>query len=143
MCRIRPCGVHAGTAALCILGAGLVGGCAALPGFQSVAPFGNKDVAELSADQVVDLMRRAGFSDEEVLDLGVDLRNALAINGGARIRRGEQTRGIFVVHGGYVYAAVQGRGNIIFPLSPRPQTRPSGGPGEPAPLSRKQAHPPG
>ena len=107
------------SAMLAVLLAGiLTGGCSAIPGYLTVGPIANRDTAELDADQIVDLMRRADFSDKEILHLGTDLRNALAIEGSAKIRDGRQTRAIFVVQGKCVYAAVRNGRNLVHPLAP-------------------------
>ena len=49
----------------------------------------NRQVVELNSDDVVRIMLRSGFSDAAVLELGTDLRNALAVQGSARIRIGK------------------------------------------------------
>lgn len=62
----------------------MVVGCAALGDCARLDPYPSRYRAELNADQVVDLMQQAGFTPEEILEIGADLRNALAIDGGAR-----------------------------------------------------------
>ncbi|GAF75906.1 unnamed protein product, partial [marine sediment metagenome] len=41
-----------------------------------VVVLNNQQVAALDTDDVVRIMQRAGFSDQQILDLGTDLRNA-------------------------------------------------------------------
>ncbi|MEW6744669.1 MAG: hypothetical protein AB1486_18085 [Planctomycetota bacterium] len=101
-------------------------GCASTGGHLEVQPFQARAAAELSADEVVDVMLQAGFSTEEILELGSDLRNALAFEGGARIKEGEASRAIFLVDEGYVYVAVRGGRDVTFRLSPPPTEKPEG-----------------
>ena len=92
-------------------------GCACLgrgSGHLRVVSFASPYVAALEPEQVVNLMRRAGFSTEQIRATGVDLRNALALSGGARVLKGDHTVAIFEVHGRYVHAATSARGSFIF-----------------------------
>ena len=97
--------------------AGLAGGCA---NPRAVAAFWNRDAAELDAEQVVDLMRQARFRNEQIIRLGPDLRNALALYGGAKIMAGDTTEAIMVVHGRAIYVAVRKGPNLIYELPPPP-----------------------
>ena len=74
----------------------------------------NKDVIALSADNVVTLMRRAGFSDQQILDLGTDLRNALATEGAAQVQVKDKVEAIFAVSGSQVHVSSYQRGSFIF-----------------------------
>jgi len=98
-------------AALTVLG---TAGCAG-SGAQVVA-LNNTEVAALTADDVVRIMRRAGFSDQQVLDLGTDLRNTLASSGAAQIRVGEKVESIFAVSGRWLHASSRSRGSFIYDL---------------------------
>ena len=79
-----------------------------------VAPLSNRDVIALSADDVVKLMRQAGFSDERILDLGTDLRNALAASGAAQIEVEDRVEAIFAVRDKNLHVSSYRRGNFIF-----------------------------
>ena len=81
---------------------------------QSVRPLPNRGVAALDADAIVLVMQRAGFSDQQILDLGTDLRNTLAVQGAAQIRVGKKTEAIFAVHGHYVHVSSCQRGSFIY-----------------------------
>ena len=81
---------------------------------QAVTPLPNRDVIALDADAVVRIMRRAGFSDEQILDLGTDLRNSLALTGAARVQIGKKTEAIFAVHAPYLHASSRQRGSFIY-----------------------------
>ncbi len=81
-----------------------------------VAPLPNRDVAALDADHIVRIMRRAGFSDDEILDLGTQLRNMLASSGAAKIQVGEKVEAIFAVHGRCLHGTSRRRGSFVYHL---------------------------
>jgi len=79
-----------------------------------VIPASNRQVAALSADDIVRVMRQAGFSDEQTLEFGTDLRNGLALSGAAQIKVDDKVEAIFAVHGDYVYISSRLRGSFIY-----------------------------
>lgn len=79
-----------------------------------VMPLSNQDVIALSADDIVQLMRRTGFSDEQILELGTDLRNALLSSGAAQVRLRNKVEAIFAVHNEYVFITTRLRGSFIY-----------------------------
>jgi hypothetical protein len=84
-----------------------------------VVPLANQDAAALEADDVVRVMQRAGFSDQQILDLGTDLRNALASGGAAQIRVGKKVEALFATDGHYLYASSRRGGSFIYDLEKR------------------------
>lgn len=82
-------------------------------GFE-IIPLGNQDVVVLNADDVVQVMRRAGFSDQQVLELGTDLRSALLHAGAAQIKLRDKVEAVFAVHGDYVFITTRLRGSFIY-----------------------------
>ena len=80
-----------------------------------VVGLSNRDVAALSSDDIVRIMRRAGFSDEQILKLGTELRNALLTSGAAQIKKG-QVEAIYAVHGEYVFITTRLRGSFVYDL---------------------------
>lgn len=93
-------------------------GCATNPDAQVVV-LNNQQVVALDADDVVRVMRRAGLSDRQILDLGTDLRNALASAGAAQIRVGKKIEAIFAVDRPYLHASSRRRGSFIYDLQER------------------------
>ncbi len=79
-----------------------------------VVSLSNQDVIALTADDIVKVMRRAGFSDERILDLGTDLRNALAASGAAQIEVANTVEAIFAVRDKNLHVSSYRRGNFIF-----------------------------
>ena len=74
----------------------------------------NGDVLALSANDIVRVMQQAGFSNDQILELGTDLRNALASSGAAQIQVGEVVETIFAVRGNYLHVSSYHRGSFIF-----------------------------
>ncbi len=62
----------------------------------------NMSVATLLPDDIVRIMQRVGFADEQILDLGTDLHNALRFSGAAEVFYKKEKLAIFVVDSGYV-----------------------------------------
>jgi hypothetical protein len=81
-----------------------------------VIPVSNREVAALSAEDIVRVMLRAGFSDEQILELGTDLRNELARSGAAQIDVGDKVEAIFAIDGDYVYVSSRLRGSFIYDI---------------------------
>jgi len=81
-----------------------------------VVPVSSQDVAALSADDIVRVMRRAGFSDGQVLELGTQLRNALLLSGAVQIKQDSIVEAIFAINDNKVYVSARLRGNFIYDL---------------------------
>jgi hypothetical protein len=95
-----------------------VGGCArSNTGGIRVIPLSNRSVLALSPDDVVEVMRRAGFSDNQILEYGTDLRNGLAESGAVQIKIGKKVEAVFATNlndGNRVYISTRLRGNFIY-----------------------------
>ena len=63
-----------------------------------VVALSNRDVLALSPNDVVEVMRRAGFSDNQVLEYGTDLRNGLAESGAVQIKIGKKVEAVFAIN---------------------------------------------
>ncbi len=79
-----------------------------------VIPVGSRDVADLSSDDVVRIMRRSGFSDDQILELGTKVRNSLLSSGAVEIKRGRIIEAIFAVNDKNVFITTRLRGNFIY-----------------------------
>ena len=109
-------GVMVALAMLTLLAMGVVG-CGST-GIQ-VIPLSNRHVLALSADDVVQVMRGAGFSDRQILAYGTDLRNGLAQYGAVQIKVNNKLEAVFAVNldrGDCVYISTRLRGNFIYNL---------------------------
>ena len=82
-----------------------------------VVPMSNRSVLALSPDDVVEVMKRSGFSDNQILEYGTDLRNGLAESGAVQIKIGKKVEAVFAINlndGDYVYISTRLRGNFIY-----------------------------
>jgi hypothetical protein len=59
-------------------------------------------------------MRQAGFSDNQILEHGTDLHNALSREGAAQIRIRKNPEAVFAINGDAVYISTRLRGNFIY-----------------------------
>jgi hypothetical protein len=95
-----------------------IAGCASMgasdPTKFHVIPVSSRDVAALSSDDVVRIMRRAGFSDDQILELGTQVRNAILLSGAVEIKRGKVVEAIFAVKDNNVFITAGLRGNFIY-----------------------------
>ncbi len=84
-------------------------------GFKVVA-MSNRDIAELSADDIVLIMRQAGFSDGQIMELGPDVRDGLLFSGAVQVRRKKKVEAIFAVNSDYIFITTRLRGSFIYDL---------------------------
>lgn len=82
-----------------------------------IEPLSNQEVADLSPDDVVRIAWQIGFTNQQVIDLGLDLRNALALSGGAQVLYKDKTEALLRVQGGYVLIHSASRGRHVYNLS--------------------------
>lgn len=87
--------------------------CAAHKGL-NIVPLRNQDALTLSSDDLVRVMRRAGFSDNHILEYGTDLHSALSREGAAQIKVNKNLEAIFAINGDAVYISTRLRGNFIY-----------------------------
>lgn len=83
----------------------------------SIVPQTNQEVADLSSDDIVRIMRRIGFPDDLILELGTDLHRALARSGAARVLDKREVEAVLRVSGQYVYITSRTRGVFIYDQS--------------------------
>jgi hypothetical protein len=101
---------------LALLVIGVVGCARSAEGIR-IVPLSNRHVLALSPDDVVTVMRRAGFSDGQILEYGTDLRNGLAESGAVQVKIGKKVEVVFAVNlndGNCVYISTRLRGNFIY-----------------------------
>ncbi|MCH7556359.1 MAG: hypothetical protein IIB56_02765 [Planctomycetes bacterium] len=87
--------------------------CATHSGIE-ILPLRNQDVLTLSSDDIVRVMRHAGFSDNQILEYGTDLHSALSREGAAQIRVKKNLEAVFAINGDAVYISSRLRGNFIY-----------------------------
>jgi hypothetical protein len=79
-----------------------------------ITPLSNKNTIALSADDIVRIMRRAGFSDEQILKLGGRMHDSLLHSGAAQLEIGDRVEAIFAANNNFVYIATRLRGSFIY-----------------------------
>jgi hypothetical protein len=82
-----------------------------------VAPANGRNVADVSVDDVIHLMRRVQFSDDEIIELGPGLREALRQYGGAKITDGADAVVSFLVSGTAILVESDGRGSYVYDMT--------------------------
>ena len=88
-------------------------GCVGNRGFE-IFPVKNQNVLTLSSDDIVRVMRGAGFTDNQILQYGEDLHFALAQYGAAQIKIRRKLEAVFAINGDAVYISTRLRGNFIY-----------------------------
>ncbi len=68
-----------------------------------ILPLGNKDVLELTADDVVQVMRATGFSDKQIYEHGTAVRDGMAESGAVQVKVDGAIKAVFAVKGDSVY----------------------------------------
>ncbi|MHC4171514.1 MAG: hypothetical protein ACYTBX_02675 [Planctomycetota bacterium] len=99
-------------------------------GFE-VIPVSNRNILNLSADDVVQVMRRAGFSDNQILELGTDVHDGMFMSGAVQIKLKDKVEAVFAANGDDVYIGTRLRGNFIYNMNTgwrRPGNLPQGSP---------------
>ena len=101
---------------LLLLTAGMVGCTRNTTGIR-IDPLGNRNVLNLNADDVIQIMRRAGFTDRQILEYGPALRDGLAQSGAVQVRVNNKVEAVFAINqdqGDCVYISTRLRGNFIY-----------------------------
>ena len=104
------------TLTLLLLTLGMVGCARRATGIQ-IVPLGSNSVLELSPDDLIEVMRRAGFSDEQILEHGPDVYDGLANSGAVQVRAGNRVEVVIAINrdrGDCVYISSATRGNFIY-----------------------------
>lgn len=102
---------------LLLLAAGMVGCARSRATGIHIVPLSNRNVLTLNADDIIQVMRRAGFSDQQILEYGPELRNGLAQSGAVQVRINNKVEAVFAVNqdqGDCVYISTRLRGNFIY-----------------------------
>lgn len=107
---------HAITALSLLVLALTIVGCMSTRGIQ-VIPMGSRGVLDLSADDVVEIMQAAGFSDAQIIDYGTEVHDGLAQSGAVQIKMGRKVEAIFAVNGNDIYISTRLRGYFIYNIN--------------------------
>ena len=111
--KSRSGGVNIVLLLLALLASGVVGCMQHTRGFE-VIPVSSRNVLALSADDIVQVMRRAGFSDNQIMELGTDVRDGLLGSGAVQIKLKDKVEVVFAANGDDVFIGTRLRGNFIY-----------------------------
>lgn len=136
--KSRSGGVNIVLLLLALLALGVVG-CSSISSISSmfrskgfkVIPVSNRHVLDLNADDVVQVMRRAGFSDNQILELGTDVHDGMLGSGAVQLKLKGKVEAVFAANGDDVYIGTRLRGNFIYNMNTgwrRPGNLPQGSP---------------
>ena len=101
---------------LLLLTLGMIGCARRATGIQ-IIPLSSSNVLALGADDLIEVMRRAGFSDEQILEHGPDVHDGLAQSGAVQVRVNNKVEAVFAINrdrGDCVYISTRVRGNFIY-----------------------------
>lgn len=101
---------------LLVLTSGMIGCSRRASGIQ-IVPLSSSSVLVLSPDNLVEVMRRAGFSDEQIVQYGPDIYDGLSQSGAVQVRVNNRVEAVIAVNrdrGDCVYISSASRGNFIY-----------------------------
>ncbi|MGD8787510.1 MAG: hypothetical protein PVJ60_08815 [Phycisphaerales bacterium] len=78
-----------------------------------IVPIRSQNVLTLSSDDVVRVMRRAGFSDGQIMEYGTHLHDALSQSGAAQVKTKRGVKAVFAIKEESVYISSR-YGNFIY-----------------------------
>jgi hypothetical protein len=79
-----------------------------------VVPVPSRQVKALTADDIIQVMSRAGFSDEQIIEFGPAIRGGLLNSGAVQVRQGDFVEAVFAVNDNFVYVSTRMRGSFIY-----------------------------
>lgn len=94
-----------------------LGGCMRQPTGIQILPMGNQDVLELTADDVVQVMRAAGFSDEQIYEHGAAVHDGMARSGAVQVKIDDTYEAVFAAKGDSIYISTRSRGHFLYNIN--------------------------
>ncbi|MCX7013919.1 MAG: hypothetical protein NTW86_15430 [Candidatus Sumerlaeota bacterium] len=79
-----------------------------------LTPLPSAEAAGLSPDDTVAILKQAGFNDAEILQVGAEVRNSLARDGGVKVQLKHSTEAILAVDSQYIQVASRRTGAFIY-----------------------------
>jgi len=80
---------------------------------------GGGQATNVTADDVVAVLRQVGLANEQIVDLGPFLYEALRSSGAAALVSGRQTQVLFAISDGYVWVQSHSQGSFIYDIEDR------------------------
>ncbi|MHC4167572.1 MAG: hypothetical protein ACYSWQ_11485 [Planctomycetota bacterium] len=97
---------------LALLALGL-SGCVRSTGIQ-ILPVGNQDVLDLTAADVVQVMKAAGFSEVQIYEHGTAVRDGIARSGAVQVKIDDTIEAVFAAKGDTIYVSTRSRGHFYY-----------------------------
>ena len=82
-----------------------------------VVPVPNQDVLSLDANQIVQILRAAGFTDQQIAEYAWPIHEGLARSGAVRILINNVVEAGFAVRGDEVFISTRSRGYFIYNIN--------------------------
>ena len=79
-----------------------------------IVPVPNQGVLVLDADQITQILTKAGFSEKQILDYGPSVREGLAKSGAVRIMINNVIEAGLAVKGDDIYISTRAKGYFIY-----------------------------
>ena len=94
-----------------------LGGCMRQPTGIQILPMGNQDVLELTANDVVQVMRAAGFSDDQIYEHGAAVHDGMARSGAVQVKIDDTYEAVFAAKGDSIYISTRSRGHFLYNIN--------------------------
>lgn len=82
-----------------------------------IVPVPNQDVIVLNAEETIQILRAAGFSDNQILEYGPAIREGLAKSGAVRILIDKVVEAGLATKGDDIYISTRSRGYFIYNIN--------------------------
>ena len=82
-----------------------------------ILPMGNQDVLELTANDIVQVMRAAGFSDEQIYEHGAAVHDGMARSGAVQVKVDSTYEAVFAAKGDSIYISTRSRGHFLYNIN--------------------------
>jgi hypothetical protein len=82
-----------------------------------VIPVPNQDVLVLNANEIIQILRAAGFTDQQIQQYGWQIRDGLARSGAVRILMDNVVEAGFAARGDEVFISTRSRGYFIYNIN--------------------------
>jgi len=79
-----------------------------------IIPVRNRHVLDLSTDDIVQVMSRAGFSDDQIMELGTDVHNGMLRSGAVQIKVEDKVQAVFAAKGDNVFISSTLTGHFLY-----------------------------
>ncbi len=91
-----------------------VTGCTSYNTGIQILPVSNQDVLELNGTDIVEVMRAAGFSDDQIREHGEAVYEGIAKRGAVQVQVDDAVEVVFAARGDTVYVSTRSRGHFYY-----------------------------